>query len=237
MVRAPRLDQRVWLIGVLHALAGEQIHYFERSFQALQIPPDAVHAAMPESVKTFCSEMLAFARDGDYAEGISAMLAAEWMYATWCSRAAKRSISDPELRSWVDLHAAPEFSAQAAWLRREIDAFGETASQRDVVTISTIFRRALELEIDFHSAPYETGRETGAPLACASTRSPPGARTLWRRCWPITRCPSSRPQQRRRPSPHYASSSCRVFLRFRRRSAEDACRRCGQLTSQTVTIT
>lgn len=52
----------------------------------------------------------------------------------------------------------PEFSAQAAWLRGEIDAFGETASQRNVVTISTIFRRALELEIDFHSAPYGTGR-------------------------------------------------------------------------------
>ena len=157
MVRAPHLDQKVWLIGVLHALAGEQIRYFDRSFQALQIPRDAIRATLPESVNAFCSEMLGFARDGGYAEGIAAMLAAEWMYATWCSRAAKRAIGDPELRRWVDLHAAPEFAAQAAWLRGEIDDFGESASQQDMASISAIFRRALELEIDFHSAPYRAG--------------------------------------------------------------------------------
>jgi thiaminase/transcriptional activator TenA len=157
MVRASRLDQRIWLIGVLHALAGEQIQYFDRSFQALQILPNATRAALPASVNAFCSGMLGFARDGGYAEAIAAMLAAEWMYATWCTRAAKRPIGDRELRRWVDLHAAPEFSAQAAWLRREIDTFGESASQQDVGTLSAIFRRALELEIDFHSAPYREG--------------------------------------------------------------------------------
>ena len=31
MIKAPRLDGRVWLIGVLHALAGEQIQYFDDS--------------------------------------------------------------------------------------------------------------------------------------------------------------------------------------------------------------
>jgi thiaminase (transcriptional activator TenA) len=155
MVKASRLDQRVWLIGVLHALAGEQIQYFDRSFQALQIPPNAGRAVLPATVEAFCSGMLDFARHGGYADAIAAMLAAEWMYATWCTRAAERPIRDPELRRWVDLHAAPEFSAQAARLRREIDAFGETALPQDIGAISAIFRQALELEIDFHSAPYE----------------------------------------------------------------------------------
>jgi thiaminase (transcriptional activator TenA) len=155
MVKASRLDQRVWLIGVLHALAGEQIQYFDHCFRALHIPSDAIRAAPPSSVDAFCSEMLVFARDGGYAHGIAAMLAAEWMYAKWCGRAAKRAISDPELRRWVDLHAAPEFSKQAAWLRREIDDFGEMASSEDVSAISAVFRHALELEIAFHSAAYD----------------------------------------------------------------------------------
>jgi thiaminase (transcriptional activator TenA) len=154
MVKAPRLDQRVWLIGVLHALAGEQIRYFDCAFRALRIPSDASSAGMPSSVEAFCGGMLSIARDGGYFEVIAAMLAAEWMYATWCSRAAARPSRDDELRRWVDLHAASDFAAQAEWLRHEIDTFGETASQRDVGALSAAFRRALELEINFHTAPY-----------------------------------------------------------------------------------
>lgn len=154
IVKASRLDQRVWLIGVLHALAGEQIRYFERCFEALQIPPNAGSQAMPAPVQAFCAGMLAIARDGGYADAIAAMLAAEWMYATWCARVAERPSRNAELRRWVDLHAAPEFAAQADWLRHEIDAVGETASPREVASLSAIFRRALELEIDFHTAPY-----------------------------------------------------------------------------------
>jgi thiaminase/transcriptional activator TenA len=154
LVKAPRLDQRVWLVGVLHALAGEQIRYFDNTFRALQIPADASSAGMPSSVEAFCTGMLTIAREGSYFDVIAAMLAAEWMYATWCSRAATRPSRDVELRRWVDLHAASEFAAQAEWLRHEIDAFGEKASQHDVDALSAVFRRALELEINFHTAPY-----------------------------------------------------------------------------------
>jgi hypothetical protein len=34
-------------------------------------------------------------------------------------------------------------------------AFGEMASNDDVLAISAVFRRALELEIDFHLALYQ----------------------------------------------------------------------------------
>ena len=124
MVSASRLDQRIWLIGVLHALAGEQIQYFDRSFQALQILPDATRAALPASVNSFCSGMLGFARDGGYAEAIAAMLAAEWMYATWCSRAAKRLIGRPRTQVTLGRLARRQrhFVCARAWSRGEIDA-------------------------------------------------------------------------------------------------------------------
>lgn len=151
LVKAPGLDERRWLAGVLQALAVEQIGYFERTFEALGIMAADRARALPPSVPAFRDGMLAIARDGSYLDGVAIMLAAEWMYASWCSRAAKRPISDPVLRRWVDLHAEPEFLAQADWLRRQIDA----ANPDQEADLGGKFRQALELEIAFHKAPFD----------------------------------------------------------------------------------
>jgi thiaminase/transcriptional activator TenA len=150
LVKAPGLDERRWLAGVLQALAVEQIGYFQRTFEALGISDAERARPMPAAVLDFRNGMLALARDGSYLDGVTAMLAAEWMYATWCTRAAKRTITDPVLKRWVDLHAEPEFHAQADWLRRQVDA----ADPAEEARLSAIFRRALELEIAFHTAAF-----------------------------------------------------------------------------------
>ena len=151
LVKAPGLQERRWLAGVLQALAVEQIGYFEKTFSALDITPQDRARALPRSVLAFRDGMLKIARDGGYLDGVAIMLAAEWMYATWCSRAAGSRISNPVLKRWVDLHAEPEFLAQADWLRRQVDAADPALEE----TLANSFRHALELEIDFHSAPYE----------------------------------------------------------------------------------
>ena len=153
LVKAPGLAERRWLAGVLQALAVEQIGYFERTFATLGITPADRDRALPPAVLAFRDGMLAIARDGDYLDGVTIMLAAEWMYATWCSRAARGPISDPVLRRWVDLHAEPDFLAQADWLRRQIDA----ADPALEAGLSANFRHALDLEIAFHEAPFQTG--------------------------------------------------------------------------------
>ena len=152
LVKAPGLAERRWLAGVLQALAVEQIGYFERTFAALGITAEDRARALPPSVLAFRNGMLAIARDGGYLDGVAIMLAAEWLYATWCSRAARGPISDPVLRRWVDLHAEAEFLAQADWLRQQIDA----ADPGLEAGLSANFRHALELEIAFHEAPFET---------------------------------------------------------------------------------
>ena len=151
LVKAPGLAERRWLAGVLQALATEQIGYFETTFAALGVTAEDRARPLPPSVFAFRDGMLAIARDGDYLEGVAIMLAAEWMYATWCSRAASKTISNPILKRWVDLHAEPEFLAQADWLRRQIDA----APPADRARLGARFREALALEIAFHSAPFE----------------------------------------------------------------------------------
>lgn len=151
LVKAPGLAERRWLAGVLQALAVEQIGYFERTFAALGIAAVDRARPLPPAVATFRNGMLAIARDGTYHDGVAIMLAAEWMYATWCQRAARCRITNPILKRWVDLHAEPEFLAQADWLRQQIDA----AESNEESRLSTCFRQALALEIDFHQAPFE----------------------------------------------------------------------------------
>ncbi|EKF59853.1 transcriptional activator, TenA family protein [Agrobacterium albertimagni AOL15] len=151
--KAETMAQKRWLIGVLDALANQQIAYFEKTFAARGIDPQAFDHAIPE-VAAFQDGMLAIARDGGYLDTVAAMFAAEWMYWTWSRQAAARQISDPLLKEWVDLHAHPDFAAQALWLKAELDRAGEGMSETERSRLSAIFGQAQSLEIAFHDAPY-----------------------------------------------------------------------------------
>lgn len=153
MLKAPGIAQRRWLIGVLHALSTEQLSAFDRFFAALGVVPAAADEMLPAAVQAFDHGMLEMAEEGGYCDVLAVMLAAEWMYATWCSRAHAAPISSPELRRWVALHAEPGFLDQAAWLRAELDACA--MDEDGVARLSARFRRALELEIAFHDAAYD----------------------------------------------------------------------------------
>ena len=154
MLKAPDFAARRWLCGVLYALSGEQLGYFDRVLASLGAEPSMPGPA-PPAVAAFSGFMLDVAESGSYLDILVVMLAAEWMYATWCARAARRPISDPDVAEWVRMHAAPEFRAQADWLRAGVDALGadtDAAAQR---RLSDLFGTALRLEVDFHAAPYE----------------------------------------------------------------------------------
>jgi thiaminase (transcriptional activator TenA) len=154
LVKAPGLTERRWLAGVLQALAVAQIGYFERAFATLGVTADDRAQVLPDKVLAFRNGMLTIARDGSYLDGVAIMMAAEWMYATWCTRAASSRISNLELKRWVDLHAAPDFHAQADWLRNQIDRT-ENLTDQDRTRLSLLFGRALELEMAFHDAPFD----------------------------------------------------------------------------------
>jgi thiaminase/transcriptional activator TenA len=156
MLKAPGIGERRRLVEVLHALSVEQIAYFHAAFHALGAVPATDRARFPAAVGAFRDGMLAMAAGGSYLEILSAMLAAEWMYATWCGRAASRPSSEPELRRWVQLHTEPTFLGQVAWLKAETDRCATTADALESERAVGCFRRTLELELAFHDAPYAT---------------------------------------------------------------------------------
>lgn len=151
--KADTIARKRWLIGVLDALANQQIAYFEKTFAERGIDPSSFDTAIPE-VAAFRDGMVAIARDGGYLDTVAAMFAAEWMYWTWSKEAAATKISDPLLKEWVDLHAHEDFAAQALWLRAELDEAGKDMPAEERTRLSTIFGKAQALEITFHDAPY-----------------------------------------------------------------------------------
>lgn len=151
--KAGTIEQKRWLIGVLDALANQQIAYFEKTSAARGIDPSAFDTNIPQ-VAAFRDGMLEIARDGFYLDTVAAMFAAEWMYWTWCRQASVRRITDPLLKEWVDLHAHPDFAAQVFWLKAELDAAGPHLEPVERARLGAIFARVQRLEIDFHDAPY-----------------------------------------------------------------------------------
>ena len=148
VARAPDMESRRWLIGVLDALANVQVPYFEERYSKLSIDP---HTDLPPDVAAFDRGMHALAADGSFVDILTVMFAAEWMYWTWSQRAIACPLSDPDVKAWVALHVDDTFAAQAMWLKQAIDRYGTDA---DALRLSTIFQKVTELEIRFHHAPY-----------------------------------------------------------------------------------
>jgi thiaminase (transcriptional activator TenA) len=151
--KATGIEARRHLIGVLDALANQQIGYFERVLADRGVSPSSASLSSP-GVRAFRDGMLGIAERGTYAEIATAMFAAEWMYWTWCRNAAESRISDPHLRAWIDLHAAPAFEAQARWLKAEVDRAGEALDDAGQAALSHLFGEVQKLEIAFHDAAY-----------------------------------------------------------------------------------
>lgn len=156
VAKATDLADRRRLIASLDALANEQMPYFEQALARRGIAADPALQAAPQ-VAAFRDGMLTIARDGSYAQIIVAMFAAEWMYWTWCSAVAGRPQGDPMLRDWICLHAAPDFAAQAQWLRDRVDQLGQQMTRAEQDAAVAIFGRVQALEIGFHHAAYPAG--------------------------------------------------------------------------------
>jgi thiaminase/transcriptional activator TenA len=167
MLKAPGFAQRRRLISVLHALAEEQLGYFSQVFATLGLAPSHAARLFPDAVRTFDGGMLKIAEGGSYADILAIMLAAEWMYATWCLRAAATQTGEPELRRWVALHTEPEFLKGVDWLMCEVAREAAVLDAAGRQRMSNLFGEALRLEVAFHSAAYDAWP---IPLTDGATR-------------------------------------------------------------------
>ena len=155
LAKAPTAPDQDHLVGVLNALTGEQEDYFRQAFTRLGVDPEPPSpAALPEPARALRDGVLAIAERGGFAEILSAMLAAEWMYLTWCEQAHAQAPRREGPADWIRLHVESGFRAQVAWLRQRLEQLGPSLSPTLRDRCAGHFGRVLMLEIAFHEAPY-----------------------------------------------------------------------------------
>lgn len=149
LIRAPDMARKRYLIGALRSLALDQVRYFEETRTELGIAGTIKPTGL---VRAFERGMLEIAKTGNFGQIATSMLAAQWMDQSWCSRATAMPSRNLVLRRWVQLHVEPAFTSSVEWLKAQVREHVPPAESESAVAI---FGRVLELEIDFHTAPYQ----------------------------------------------------------------------------------
>lgn len=169
--QAPGMAAKRPLVEFLETVTDEENDYFERSFDALDVPESRrTDPALAEPTAAFVDLLGRAASVGGYAETLAVVVPAEWIYEGWAV-AAVDEYADPDAdgppsagadlpfyyAEWIDLHAAPDFRAFVDWLRGQLDAVGPELSPRRQARIDRLFRRTVDLEVAFFDAALEAG--------------------------------------------------------------------------------
>ncbi|WP_247004049.1 TenA family protein [Halosolutus gelatinilyticus] len=168
--QAPDVPSKRPLVEFLDTVTDEENDYFQRSFDALDVPES--RRRDPELVETtaaFADLLGRAAREGGYAETLAVLVPAEWIYEEWATAVAAE-YGDPAAdgppsagadlpfyyAEWIDLHAVPPFREFVDWLRGQLDAIGPELSLRRETRVDRLFRRAVELEVAFFDTAYDS---------------------------------------------------------------------------------
>ncbi|MFV2065077.1 MAG: TenA family protein [Chloroflexota bacterium] len=151
VARAPNVDDRTILAAGLHDLLTSQVDFFVSALGTDRT------ILVPASARGLHLHFDAMIRSGDYAELLATMLAAEWLYQTWCSETLAEPSRRDIIRAWTELHTSPAFIGHVAWLRERIDTLSATTMSAPAAQarLGHAFRRALAAEIRFHDAAYD----------------------------------------------------------------------------------
>jgi thiaminase (transcriptional activator TenA) len=153
---APTMESKSRLVDFLGTLTADENDYFERSFEALDVPEaEYADSELTPETQAFEDLLERAAREGEYAETLAVLLPAEWIYLEWANTVEGESPSRFYLAEWIDLHANEGFETFVSWLRDELDQEGEAASPRRRRQIERLFRRTVSLEIAFFETAYD----------------------------------------------------------------------------------
>jgi thiaminase/transcriptional activator TenA len=95
----------------------------------LGLDPSVVAAAQPApTTLAYTSYLLAVAHDGDFAEGVAAVLPCYWIYAEVGAALVDRGSPDPRYAQWIDTYGGPEFAAVVAEVHALVDDLEEEIS-------------------------------------------------------------------------------------------------------------
>jgi len=155
---APTMAAKSRLVDFLGTLTDDEDDYFQRSFEALDVPPSRYEdPTLTDATAAFRDLILRAAGEGGYAETLAVLVPAEWVYLAWAPGGS--AAEDPPARfyleEWIQLHAVPEFDSFVGWLREELDREGAAAGERRKARLADLFTRTVDLEVAFFDTAYE----------------------------------------------------------------------------------
>jgi thiaminase (transcriptional activator TenA) len=151
-----------WPEAAAHAravghLVGEQLAWFRTVRGRWPGGPDRVADAVARS-GILASHVVGLTGRHGAPAAVTAMFAAETLYAGWCSRAAALPVErGSDLRAWIAMHATESCAAGGDGLARAVDAI--PASVPDDLVVGW-FRSTLAAEDAFHAAVHTHQEET-----------------------------------------------------------------------------
>ena len=155
VAKAPSFKERRRLALGLYGLVTDQKGFFVDAFERMAVPAEARTGLAPQGLSQPLHHLfLAVAEAESYEEILVCILAAEWLYLTWCSKAGRSPSTRAYIRDWVSLHAGGAFAEHVAWVRTEIDARGPDLSDARQARLMEVFEQALAAEVTFHDAVY-----------------------------------------------------------------------------------
>ena len=155
VAKAPSFLERRRLGLGLHGLVTDQEQFFVNAFERMGVHGEERTGLPPQGLALPLHALfLSVAATEGYEEILTCVLAAEWMYLTWCSTANQSPSSRGYIKDWVALHAGGVFANHVAWIRSEIDIRGPALTDSQQARLSALFEKVLEAEIAFHDAAY-----------------------------------------------------------------------------------
>jgi thiaminase/transcriptional activator TenA len=154
IAKAPTMAGKRLFARFAAVLTSDENTYFERCFDALDVPASEQEAPAlwPESERFLA--LLRAAGDGGYIDVLSVLLPAEWIYLDWATAQAGNPPPRFEHAEWIALHAVPAFRDFVMGVAAEFDM---AATMADAVARSRAesrFAAMVELEGAFFDAAY-----------------------------------------------------------------------------------
>ncbi len=153
--QAPSMAAKRQLIEFLDVVTDDENDYFERSFDALDVPAaQRENPELTETTEAMTDLLGAAATQGGYAETLAVLVPAEWVYLAWAEREAAERPDAFYFDEWIDLHANPGFVEFVGWLREQLDTVGPTLPARQQARVARCFERTVSLEVEFFESAY-----------------------------------------------------------------------------------
>lgn len=152
IAHAPTLADSVPAAQFLGLVTGPENTYFLRSFDALNVSPDAPVA--PETC-AFQDLMTRARQSGRYEIMLAVLVVAEWIYLDWADPYADRVPDLPFwLGEWITLHAGPDFAGVVAYLRGQLDGVWGRLDAAARAEVTATFQETVRLERAFFDAAW-----------------------------------------------------------------------------------